>query len=251
MAALRGRFLAPTWPEGHISARRSTATPCPRPFSNGVFCEAAARVKIFWRCCELGQGLVDRAPSTRSILYPFPSARFLILLFALIKGNPRVAGARGEFEGAEAPSSPRLSTSAIGSAALIRSRVVHFAERGSCSGSAPPPHCEHGHATALAGTCAPRGCTRRRGSYSVPSRHIAYRMPASRPASATVAILRPRRSAIRSAHCRRCSVSEWRERRMHHAASTSSQRIRGLPALVTGPRCCRSPELCSPGTSPR
>src|SRR5207249_5780264 len=36
MAALRGRLLAPKCPEGHISARRSTATPCPRPFSNGA-----------------------------------------------------------------------------------------------------------------------------------------------------------------------------------------------------------------------
>src|SRR5438093_11965102 len=32
MAALRDRLLAPTWPEGHDSARRSIAMPCPRPF---------------------------------------------------------------------------------------------------------------------------------------------------------------------------------------------------------------------------
>jgi len=50
---------------------------------------------------------------------------------------------------------------------------------------------------------------------------------------------------------------EWRRRRMKrarhtpHAACTSNQRSRVLPALVSAPRRWRSPELCSRGTSPR
>jgi hypothetical protein len=56
---------------------------------------------------------------------------------------------------------------------------------------------------------------------------------------------------MRSAHARRSAVSGRVPPNTPHAAATSSQRMRGLPAVVITPRRCLPPELYSVGTSPR
>lgn len=90
-----------------------------------------------------------------------------------------------------------------------------------------------------------------RGSNSVPSRQTASMMPASLRASATTAVGLPRRCAIHAHHSCSSLVLSVFHRSTAHAASTSSDRARTLPALLIRPRCCRSPELYSRGTSPK
>src|SRR5260370_32024082 len=76
-------------------------------------------------------------------------------------------------------------------------------------------------------------------------------MRAIRLASATTAIILPRRAAIRSAQSLSTSVRGLRNRRIESATCTSKYRRRPLPALVMRPLCCFSPELISLGLSPR
>ena len=76
-------------------------------------------------------------------------------------------------------------------------------------------------------------------------------IPESRRASATAAIRFPRRAAILSAQVLRARVSLLFDLMMRHAASTIRERILELPALVIRPMRRLSPELLSPGTSPR
>ncbi len=71
----------------------------------------------------------------------------------------------------------------------------------------------------------PQDCPTR-GSYTVPSRSSAKRIPASRRASATTAIFFPRRAAIRQAHSRSSAVRGSRSRRIDTAAWISSDRTR-------------------------
>ena len=85
--------------------------------------------------------------------------------------------------------------------------------------------------------------------YGALSRHIAYRIPARRRASATAAMRLPRRAAILSPHARSAAVSGDLERRRRQPASTKRYRAREFPAFVM--RLRFSAELCSPGTSPR
>ena len=104
----------------------------------------------------------------------------------------------------------------------------------------------------MAYATAARGVGRKReGSYQVPSRSRAKRMPAKRRAKATTAMKRPRRAARRSVQAHRATVVGCRTRRMDTAAWTNSERTRGGPALVMRPRRWPSPELHSRGTSPR
>lgn len=75
--------------------------------------------------------------------------------------------------------------------------------------------------------------------------------PLSFLARATMAIRLPRLRAIRSAQSRSACVSGLLVCvAKRQAASTSSQRMRELPALVMLPRLCTSLELHSRGTSP-
>src|SRR5262249_61090707 len=87
--------------------------------------------------------------------------------------------------------------------------------------------------------------------YSVPSRHIAYKMPATRRATATTATRPLRRRPIRSPHSQSGRVVRRLGVRMTaRAVWTSTQRVRLLPVFVIGPRRCVSLELHSRGTSP-
>ena len=95
------------------------------------------------------------------------------------------------------------------------------------------------------------GTRARPGSKFVSSRHMAKRIPAIRRASATAAICFPRRAAMRRPHTLSPCVPGAVPRISVQAASTSSHRTRALPRFVKCPRCCFSPELLSPGTSPR
>ena len=70
----------------------------------------------------------------------------------------------------------------------------------------------------------------RRGSYTVPSRQMAYRIPASLRASARTATRLPRRFSTSSAQ--RCIGSFRRARRAAHAACTKHQRSAVGPAFV-------------------
>lgn len=90
-----------------------------------------------------------------------------------------------------------------------------------------------------------------RGSNSVPSLQIAYMMPASLRARATTAVGLPRRCAILAHHSCNAFVLSVFHRSSAQAASTSSDRAPTLPALLIRPRCRRSPELYSRGTSPK
>src|SRR5712691_11429276 len=93
-------------------------------------------------------------------------------------------------------------------------------------------------------------CPTRAASSTLPARHKAYRIPASRRASATTAIRLPRRAAMGSAQCRSVlPTTPWR-RHILQAAPTTNARICPLPCLVIVPRCCCSPELHSLGTRP-
>src|SRR5260370_4637645 len=173
---------------------------------------------------------------------PGRCARWLILLFALSvarDARPRMMGdaiGRRRHLRHGPRRQPRIDT---------RSPPIHLVPQQShrsVSNPVPP------YATCVA-TTARRTLD---ASYTVPSRQIAKRIPASRRARATTAIGRPRRPAMRSAHSRSAAVSHcFRRRRMHHAAWTNSHRMRPLPALVIRPRRWISLELHSEGTSPR
>ena len=86
----------------------------------------------------------------------------------------------------------------------------------------------------------------RRGSYVVPSRQIAYMIPAILRASATTAIRFPRRTSISAAQ--RTIGSAGNQRRATQQAWISAQRIFGDPAFVMDVMRLRSPLERSPGT---
>ena len=76
-------------------------------------------------------------------------------------------------------------------------------------------------------------------------------MPANFRARATTATLEPRRAAIPDAQSWRVEFAGLLLLRIVQAASTSMYRARPGPAFEMCPRCRRSPELRSDGTSPR
>ena len=87
------------------------------------------------------------------------------------------------------------------------------------------------------------------GVYVVPSRQIAYRIPASFLVIATMAMLLPRRSASLLAHC--TNGSSGRDCQAHQQAWHRVQRTLEGPALVIDVLRCRCELECSPGVSPR
>ena len=93
------------------------------------------------------------------------------------------------------------------------------------------------------------GLLDRTESYVVPSRHSAYKMPATLRVSATIAMPCPRRLAISVAHYQ--AGSRRRERQKFQLAWPSARLTAGGPALVMPVRRFRSELECSPGVSPR
>ena len=61
-----------------------------------------------------------RSPTARAVSWTCFPARFVILLFALIEGDAKAAGAWGDSKGSKAPSSFRPWRTARGQSALIR-----------------------------------------------------------------------------------------------------------------------------------
>src|SRR5439155_18594189 len=84
MAALRGRLLAPKWLEGHVSARRSPATPCPRAFTSGAQ-PRAARVAAF--VADPGEAVYFRGESSPNRVSEMPVMPATVVALHLSKSS--------------------------------------------------------------------------------------------------------------------------------------------------------------------
>ena len=154
-----------------------------------AFCEAASPVKHFGfrsgSVASVGSSL--RMVSRRDGCHPSVRAR-LRRLFAAAQAG-----------GWTAPSTQRLSTEASRHAALVHRNLFHL----------PVTRCR---AFVRPGCSAVRYAALDFGLHAspnrVPSRHIAYRIPASLRANATAATRLPRRTAILSAQPRSAAVSD-------------------------------------------
>jgi hypothetical protein len=121
MASLRGRLLAPTWPEGHDSARHSPATPGPRAFSDTT-----------WPA----RGILGRAPARFVGLNPGETDLARARGFACVRGTAgRRSGPRGSPPRVPAASAGRPNRSAAnepGGPPDTDSHVAAPRRRGTC-----------------------------------------------------------------------------------------------------------------------